>query len=275
MIHLRTFFIGLVIGISNVIPGISGGTIAVTFNIYERLLGVIRLDVRKIIKELPFLLALGSGMAVGIVVFARLLSWLFEAWPVPVYLFFTGVIVGSVPIIWRRVGRALFSPAPMALSILGAAVMVWISFVKWGAGTDQVVTVLSLPVFGWLLALGAIAACTMIIPGISGSLVLLALGGYQTLIRAAGDLNLPLLLPAGIGVAIGLLLGAWLLRAVLARFPVHAYSLILGLVAASVLPLFPGLPEGVSEWAISVTAFTAGVGLTWWFSRAQGQETAS
>ena len=114
-----------------------------TFNIYQRLLGVIRLDIRKTIMEFPFLQALGSGMAVGIVVFARLLSWLFEAWPVPVYLFFTEAIVGSVAIIWRRMGRALFSPAPMALSILGAAVMVWVSFVKWGAGVDQVVTVLS------------------------------------------------------------------------------------------------------------------------------------
>ncbi len=266
---VRNFFTGIALGIANVIPGVSGGTMAVIFNVYERLLAVIALDFKKIRSELPFLIVLALGMLCGIVVFSHFLSFLFESQPVPVYYFFIGIIGGSIPFINARAGKGILSIQGAVCAAVGLACMIAMMVLDGDRETGRIVTTLTVPVFFWLFALGAVASFTMIIPGISGSLMLLVLGGYQTFLAAIADFNIPLLIPAGLGVLAGLIAGAGLVRFVLNRFPVAAYSLILGLVIGSIFPLFPGVPDGAVQWIISVVCVIAGSGISWMFSRTE------
>ncbi|MCD1654927.1 DUF368 domain-containing protein [Treponema zuelzerae] len=268
MNNLKTYLVGIILGIANVIPGVSGGTMAVVFNVYDKILEVISLDFSRIKKNILFLLLLAAGLATGVLLFANLVDWLFASHPTPTAFFFTGIILGSVPFIFKRAKGDSFSPGAAVFIAAGLAVMIVMAVVQADESVSAI-TSLSVPVFFWLFFLGAVGAVAMIIPGISGSLVLLILGGYRTVISAISDFNIPLLLPIGFGIIAGLLAGAGLVRFLMTRFPKATYALILGLVAGSVLPVYPGLPSGIASTLISLASLIAGTALSWFFSRSE------
>ena len=100
---IRLIGIGIIFGIANVIPGVSGGTIAVVFNVYDRLINVITLNLKKIVKEWNFLVPLALGAVVGVILFSKLISLLFTKFPVQTNWFFIGIILGSIPMIYSRI----------------------------------------------------------------------------------------------------------------------------------------------------------------------------
>ncbi len=276
MNNVRTFLVGIVLGIANVIPGVSGGTMAVVFGVYDRLIAAITLNVKKILKDLPFLLLLGAGLVTGIILFSHIVTWLFGRWPYQTNYFFLGIILGSVPFIHVRAKGKGFTPGSWVAIAAGIAVMVAMYFLDSGQESGAVaVTQASPALVAWLVAMGFIAAVTMIIPGISGSFVLLILGAYQTIVQAVSDLNIPLLAPVAAGVIAGLLLGAQLVRFLLGRFHGLTYAAIYGLVIGSLLPVFPGMPAGALALTGSVLALAAGTALSWFFSRTDKAEGAA
>ena len=99
---IKLIFAGLVVGIANVIPGVSGGTMAVVFGVYDRLIGVITLNVKKIFSEWKFWLPLGIGMVLGILLFSKVVTFLFEHFPVYTSFVFTGIVAGSIPLLYKR-----------------------------------------------------------------------------------------------------------------------------------------------------------------------------
>ena len=99
MDFIRLIVIGVILGVANVIPGVSGGTLAVVFNIYDRLINVITLNVKKILSEWKFILPLVVGMGLGIILFSKAITFLFENYPVQTNWFFIGIILGSIPMI--------------------------------------------------------------------------------------------------------------------------------------------------------------------------------
>ena len=102
MDFIRLIVIGVILGVANVIPGVSGGTLAVVFNIYDRLISVITLNVKKILSEWKFILPLVIGMGLGIILFSKAITFLFENYPVQTNWFFIGIILGSIPMIVKR-----------------------------------------------------------------------------------------------------------------------------------------------------------------------------
>ncbi|MDR2518765.1 MAG: DUF368 domain-containing protein [Spirochaetaceae bacterium] len=256
--------IGLVLGMANVIPGVSGGTIAVAFNIYHRLIGIITPDIKKIAGAWKFWLPLGAGTAGGIVFLSKLVTVLFERHPIPANWFFIGIILGSLPMVYRKIRLPVTLPrleeALCCLAGLGVMVIMKIVRVSETAGAAAALT----PAL-WvrLLAGGGCAAIAMIIPGISGSFLLLALGLYPTVIRGVADGNIPLLIPAALGIGAGLFAGAALVRFLLRAAPAQTYAAILGLAAGSVLTLCPrsGLGSGATL-AASLISLLAGSALS-------------
>jgi len=234
--------IGLVLGITTVVPGVSAGTIAVVFNVYDRLIAVITLNIKKIAAAWKFLLPLIMGGIAGIFLFSRLITLLFTNHPVPTYWFFMGIIAGSIPLIYRRVRQpdsAVPSPPAILCGIIALALMALMAVVR-PAEEAASYTVLTPPLFGLLVGGGALAALAMIIPGTSGSFLLLVIGLYRTVVQAVSDLNIPLIMPVVLGTFIGLLAGAALVRYLLAKAPRETYGAVLGLVAGSLIVLFPG-----------------------------------
>lgn len=230
---------GIFLGMAFVIPGFSGGTMAVILKIYDRLLGAISLKIENLKKNIGFLLALGIGMAVGVFATSFGLSWLFENHPVPTALTLVGIVIGSLPMLWKECTlEKKFSPVNIIPFLCAFALMV-VMFILKDASDTNLQTEFSLMLALKLAAGGFIAAVSMIIPGISGSLMLTIMGMYQTTITAVKDLNIALILPVGIGAVAGILVGAKVISILLKKFRQGTYSIIIGLIAGSLLIIFP------------------------------------
>ena len=245
---VKLFFIGIILGVANVIPGVSGGTLAVVFNVYDRLINVISLNVKKIISEWKFLLPLALGMGVGIIGFSKILTFLFENYPMQTNLFFVGIIAGSIPLVYRKIKSSMQeisekSKKPYLSTIIcfivALAIMIVMTVFKDFSGSSVIYTELSGSLFLLLLVSGALGAVAMIIPGISGSFLLLAIGTYATVIGSVSDFNIPLMIPTAIGILLGLFFGAFLVRTLMKKVPTQTYGSILGLVIGSIFTVFP------------------------------------
>ncbi|MDR2494241.1 MAG: DUF368 domain-containing protein [Spirochaetaceae bacterium] len=253
--------IGLILGIANVIPGVSGGTVAVVFQIYDRLIAVITPDMKKIAGAWKFWLPLGAGAAGGVVFLSAVMTALFARHPIPTNWFFIGVVLGSVPMLYPKIHApaAALPDLPGALwCFAGLGVMVLMKVLRV-SDESAVYTSLTPARSVHLFSGGLAAAGAMLIPGISGSFLLLAMGLYPTVIRGIADFNIPLLIPAALGVGAGLFSGAALVRLLLRRAPRQTYAAALGLVAGSALALLPreGLGSGVTA-LVSLASLLAG-----------------
>ena len=266
MDFIRLIVIGVILGVANVIPGVSGGTLAVVFNIYDRLINVITLNVKKILSEWKFILPLVVGMSLGIILFSKAITFLFENYPVQTNWFFIGIILGSIPMIAKRLmaaSKASSSDArkipvsAIVCGVLALAVMAIMTYANVAESGAPIQTELT-PLLAVKLFIGlACATIAMIIPGISGSFLMLVVGVYSTVIAAISDFNIPLLIPAVIGGVVGLLGGAKLVRFLMEKVPAQTYGAIMGLVLGSILVIFPGF-GGFATLATSLLAAAVG-----------------
>lgn len=230
---------GIAIGIANAIPGVSGGTIAVITKIYDELLESITPNIKKLIKNMPFLLPVGIGMIIGILLAAKVLAFLFETYNVPTQLFFMGIILGSMPMIYQEATREkklrLINIIPF---LIGAGIMIGMFFIR----TDNISSVDSSLTVGnaVLFVLSAfLAAVAMIIPGISGALVMKILGAYDAAIMALNDMNIPVILLFAVGAIVGIFVAAKVISMLLKKFRKETYCIIAGLIIGSVPSVFP------------------------------------
>lgn len=262
MSHIINILKGMVIGIANAIPGVSGGTMAVVLKIYDRLLGAINLNLKKLKENWKFLLTIGIGMGLGIFLTAVLLKWLFETYAVATNLFFVGIIIGSIPMILKETkSDGKIKPVNWIFAVLGLGLILGIAFVNADNISNEIQTTLTVPLFFFLLIVMFVAAVAMIIPGISGSFVALVLGGYQTVITAVGDLNIPILIPAAIGAALGILGGAKMISVLLEKHRQAVYMAILGLVAGSLYVIFPKNFSFNAEGIVGIFVLLVGIAL--------------
>ena len=249
--RLKLLGAGVFIGIANVVPGVSGGTIAVICNVYDKLIILSSLNITRIKQNWKDILSLALGIGAGVVLFAKVITLLYGAYPAQTSAFFIGIVVGSIPFLFRKARADIPTTengsidsgrlyGTLGCGLIGCALMVGMFFLqRRGIQTAAVVTAFS-PLFALKLAvMGAVAAIAMLIPGISGSFVLLILGAYQTVLQAVADFNIPLLIPIALGVGAGLVVGARIIAFLLERFPAPMYAFILGLVAGSMLYLYP------------------------------------
>lgn len=226
-------------GIANIIPGVSGGTMAVITNVYDKVLSVCSLDFKAIKKNFVFIVFYGIGVVLGVGLAALGLSSLFENFYVPTQMFFTGIIVGSIPLIAKEcVREKAFSKINVIPLIIGIAGMILFSFGKESTSMvmpEKITASFALTMIAFLF----IAAVAMILPGLSGSMVLLMLGGYPLALSAVKNLNIPVILILCVGAGLGLVVGSRVIRVFLSRFRQGTYCVILGLVIGSVYAIFP------------------------------------
>lgn len=296
---------GVVIGVANIIPGVSGGTMMVTMGIYDRLLEAINGLFKHFIKSVKTLLPVVIGMLAGIAGFAVLLKKvLFAKCPLPTAFAFIGLIVGGIPLIVSRLRKAggtdkkkdeKKKEAPFGLKLvifaLFFALIIGMQFMGEGAAKELKPSVLSALL---LLFLGVLASAAMVIPGVSGSLLLMAMGYYNAIITAINDFldalkkmdfaamidQCLLLVPFGIGVLLGIFFVAKLITWLLTHHEKLTYYGILGLVVASPFPVFMGglentklMPGGISGaldvWCVigCIATLAAGAAVGLWMSK--------
>ncbi len=240
--YLRYFLCGPVFGTANVIPGVSGGTMLVVFGVFDRLTEAIS-GIKKIFQNFWFLFTFALGAGGGIVLSAFVISSLFENFGIQTNMFFIGLILGGVPLIYKfgteekKVKPSCAIPFVIAMTVvIGLTVLEKMDVFKLA---PDVVTGFDLVISLKLIVCAAIAAVTMIIPGISGSFVMMLLGVYETIIGAIKDMNFYVIIPFAIGAVIGIIGGAKLISMLIKKNKLMVYSALMGLVIGSVYAILP------------------------------------
>ena len=241
--YIKVFLSGIVFGIANIIPGVSGGTMLVVFGIYDQLTEAIS-GVKAIIKNIVFLLFFGLGAGVGLLGFASVISLLFQCFGVQTNMFFIGLILGSVPMIYRMgTSESKVKPLCAVPFILAMGVVILLAVLEQMniVPDADVVTGFDLGMTVKLFLCAIIAAVAMIIPGLSGSFVMMLLGVYETIIGAIQikALNFYVIIPVALGVIIGIIGGAKVISILIKKYKLMVYSAIMGLVVGSLYAILP------------------------------------
>lgn len=248
---------GIMIGIANVIPGVSGGTMAVSLGIYDRLLGSISGLFKHLKESLAFLFPILLGCAIGIVGFTYAIEYLLSNHTFVTCMAFVGLILGGLPMLWKSMRKEL-KESRSSIGVFGVlffllGLLVCGGFPLLKAG-DEAMTVIAVTPLNMLIlfVLGVVASATMVIPGVSGSMMLMIFGYYYGIIGTikgfldgvrALDFTVMrdgflLLFPFGIGVLLGIFLIAKLITFLFEQFGVQTYCAIMGLVIASPFAIF-------------------------------------
>ena len=259
---------GFILGIANIIPGVSGGTLAITLGIYEELINTISHIFSNFKKNLKFLIPIGIGAVLSILLMSKLVTYSLDKFPIPTTLFFIGLIVGGIPLIFNKVKGKKKETKNMIGFLIPFVLVIIMAFMK---DPSNVVNLNSInPImFLILFIVGVIAAATMVIPGVSGSFVLMLIGFYKPIMSTISKLtdfsllghNISVLLPFGIGIIIGIIGVAKLIEYLLSKHELLTYHIILGFITASIISLFMSLSTynfNIGQILVGIVLFIVG-----------------
>lgn len=253
------FLKGIVIGIANIIPGVSGGTMAVVMGIYDRLIqaiGGFLTDSKQRILHIVFLAIVAAGAVAGILLLAPVIEFSLDKHHELTMLFFMGLIVGSTPMIVRKSGLKKISFIDVLWLAIGVVVVLTL-----GASPESKESIkASLGSVNYLMLFASmiLAGGAMIVPGVSGSLIMILLGQYPVILHAINHRDLKLLAIAGVGAALGVLIFSKIIEFLLKHVPSATHSFIIGLVGGSVIVLNDGFPGGQLGWLYGGLIFVCG-----------------
>ncbi|MRG87255.1 DUF368 domain-containing protein [Salinibacillus xinjiangensis] len=259
-VEWKNIFRGLLMGTSDAVPGVSGGTIAVILGIYDRLIEAINgILSREWKKHLGFLIPLGVGVVAALVTMSHVIEWLFAHYPNQTYFFFIGLIIGVLPYLFHKADvKSNFQVGHYMLLVIAALLVASLAFFKEPSGGALLDTTKT-GVLVTLFFSGFIASMAMIVPGISGSMLLLIMGTYETIFNAIGEFNLLVIGIFGIGVVIGIVSCTKIIRYFLTNHHAHTFAVIIGLVIGSVAVIFPGFEREVGMSILSIVTFALGL----------------
>ncbi|MGG7176181.1 DUF368 domain-containing protein [Clostridium paraputrificum] len=254
---IKKLIIGMVIGISNVIPGVSGGTMAVVFGIYDKLISSVTNFFKDWKKNVQFLGTLAIGAVLGILLFTKLIKVSLETYPEQTKFFFIGLIVGTVPLLYKKATEEKVNKINYVWLVVAFSIAFLMGYLGDPEAKGTLITNLSGMNIVKIFFGGFIAAATMILPGVSGSFVLLLLGLYDSVITAVTNFNIPVLFVLGLGVLFGFLTMTKIIETLFRKYPQTAYFTILGLVVGSVYAIYPGFTFSI-EGLISIITLLIG-----------------
>ena len=256
--YLSYFIKGMAIGIANAIPGVSGGTIAFVLGIYEKLTSsisslpesIIKLKWKDVADSLKILIPVFLGAIISIILFLKIINFSFENYPIPTKIFFVGLVLGSFPFITKTVEKYDFKV--FLAFFLGAFIMA--IFVYFDINEPQINQTIEESissdfsvVYGIkLFFCGIAAAISMVIPGISGALLLLILGEYENISYFVSNItsNFNYIYPLiflGIGIVIGIFAISKLITILIQKYRAIVFSFVLGILIVSFLSLWPNI----------------------------------
>ena len=300
MKFLEHIIIGIIIGISNIVPGVSAGTMFVILGIFKKLIDQVGLcldEVKTMVKNITkfkeknggiravgimfknifmsqktFLVPIAIGMIFAIYFVAKLFSILNPEQILYRNYIFLGLILGGIPALFKELkkGTDIANIKKRKISIyifmiIGFAMMFVLYLLKVNGiglrkvGYEELSITMALPLF----LVGAVAAASMVIPGISGSMVVLILGYYELMTVSISKLNMIFIIPFAIGILVGIMAILKLIKYLLDKHYTRTYSCIVGFVVGSLLMVFPGLPVGVMGYIITIVCIAIGIMLSY------------
>ncbi|WP_340278742.1 DUF368 domain-containing protein [Staphylococcus coagulans] len=258
---------GFAMGISDLIPGVSGGTIALLLGIYDDFIASVSGVFSKHFKKsILFLLPIIIGMALAIGILSSVINYLLATHLVPTMFFFFGLILGIIPFLLRishyKKTYKIQHWVIMGVAIIALALMAFFNGDTSHAAPSYID--LSLPMLIKYFIAGVCASSAMLLPGISGSFILLLFGVYSTVTYSISEIvrfnfeALPVILMVGMGIVVGFLIASKVITYLLKHYTYLTYAAILGLVIGSLFSVFPGLPNQGLTWLASIITLLLG-----------------
>lgn len=255
---------GFIIGASMLVPGVSGGTMAIILGVYDELIHAVS-SFRNNIKTNGLLLIQYTIAGVlGIILLSGPMLGAVTAWYKPMMFLFLGAIIGSIPPLYRKatVDKVKILNLGAALIGIGIAYVITLfpkGLISFGTGIHVINFVM-------LFIAGIVIAIALILPGISASYVLLMLGMYDITLKAIRYFDIGYLTPLVIGTIIGTIFSAGILEKEMKRHPQFTYMLMIGFMLGSIIEVFPGLPTG-NEMLFCISTFLLGLGVILWVGK--------
>ena len=220
---MKLFLKGVVVGFGGIAPGLSGSILLIIFGLYRKVLDALGSLLTNFRQNIRLLLPLLAGMGTGVLLFSRAVNFLLSCYEMPTRFCFLGLILGTLPMVWREVRKQGFRRRYYGLILLSAGAGIW--FFSSGAGSFPQVTD---PTLLQCMLLGVAVAATAIIPGVDPAALLSSLGLYEIYIRALAELSLPILLPMAVGLAVGAVCISFAMSTLFRLWYTGVYSLIIG-----------------------------------------------
>lgn len=221
---LKTFLKGIVVGIGGVSPGLSGSVLLIIFGLYRKTLDALGTLFRNFRRNLRFLLPLVLGMFVGVLAFSKVIDYFLTHFEMPTCFCFLGLILGTLPSIWKEVRKEGYSLKYGIVTAVTAAV--GLAFFFWNPALFPQVTD---PMLWQSVLLGVAVAATAIIPGVDPAVFLSTLGLYRVYVASLAELDLSVLLPMAVGLAVGAVGISFGMSCLFKRFYTATYSVIFGI----------------------------------------------
>ncbi|EIK18468.1 hypothetical protein MQK_02506 [Staphylococcus aureus subsp. aureus VRS6] len=257
---------GFAMGTSDLVPGVSGGTIALLLGIYNQFIASISgIFSRRFWPSFTFLIPIIIGMLLAMGSLSNLFNYLLSQHHIPTMFFFGGLIIGIVPYLLKISNyKTSFTTKHYMMVIAGIAILIVITLMNNGdKHAGETLTLSTGLIIKYFIA-GMCASSTMLLPGISGSFMLLVFGVYGTVMLAISEVvklnftGLPILLAVGFGVLAGFIISSKIIQYFLTHHKLMTFALIIGFVVGSLFAVFPGLPTNIVMWFVSLVVFIIG-----------------
>ena len=272
---------GFIMGIANIIPGVSGGTLALILGIYEEFIGAISHLFSNLKKNICFLIPIAIGMVLAILSLSHVIDYSYKHFPIPTCLFFVGLVLGGIPMLLNKVkgkketkkisSYIIFLLTFALVIVMACSDLIFVEGLKVSFNNMNLISYIL------LFLVGVVAAATMVIPGVSGSLVLMLLGYYYPVIAVIKEFtkfknlgeNIIILGIFGIGILVGIVLISKLIEFLFKKYEVKTYFGVLGFIVASVIAIpLSTLLEGslvfsIPQILIGLIFATLGIGISY------------
>ncbi|HGO1536634.1 TPA: DUF368 domain-containing protein [Staphylococcus aureus] len=257
---------GFAMGTSDLVPGVSGGTIALLLGIYNQFIASISgIFSRRFWPSFTFLIPIIIGMLLAMGSLSNLFNYLLSQHHIPTMFFFGGLIIGIVPYLLKISNyKTSFTTKHYMMVIAGIAILIVITLMNNGDKHAAETLTLSTSLIIKYFIAGMCASSAMLLPGISGSFMLLVFGVYGTVMLAISEVvklnfaGLPILLAVGFGVLAGFIISSKIIQYFLTHHKLMTFALIIGFVVGSLFAVFPGLPTNIVMWFVSLVVFIIG-----------------
>ncbi|HDA6677548.1 TPA: DUF368 domain-containing protein [Staphylococcus aureus] len=257
---------GFAMGTSDLVPGVSGGTIALLLGIYNQFISSISgIFSRRFWPSFTFLIPIIIGMLLAMGSLSNLFNYLLSQHHIPTMFFFGGLIIGIAPYLLKISNyKTSFTTKHYMMVIAGIAILIVITLMNNGdKHAGETLTLSTSLIIKYFIA-GMCASSAMLLPGISGSFMLLVFGVYGTVMLAISEVvklnftGLPILLAVGFGVLAGFIISSKIIQYFLTHHKLMTFALIIGFVVGSLFAVFPGLPTNIVMWFVSLVVFIIG-----------------
>ncbi|HEK6489751.1 TPA: DUF368 domain-containing protein [Staphylococcus aureus] len=257
---------GFAMGTSDLVPGVSGGTIALLLGIYNQFIASISgIFSRRFWPSFTFLIPIIIGTLLAMGSLSNLFNYLLSQHHIPTMFFFGGLIIGILPYLLKISNyKTSFTTKHYMMVIAGIAILIVITLMNNGdKHAGETLTLSTGLIIKYFIA-GMCASSAMLLPGISGSFMLLVFGVYGTVMLAISEVvklnftGLPILLAVGFGVLAGFIISSKIIQYFLTHHKLMTFALIIGFVVGSLFAVFPGLPTNIVMWFVSLVVFIIG-----------------